>query len=126
MFVLITCVALFIASSRHGYRVGHQQATAEVVAEKLTTRAYNVEQILQIKGPNDESAIDPTTLMDLVKQTVSADSWVSGEGSIEYFEPNKCLLVTQTPRVHKEVADLLEKLPTIPITPATPPVNADK
>ena len=56
---------------------------------------------------------DFTTLINLVQQTVSSDSWEqngSGNGTIQAFPPNLSLIVTNSQKVQDEIRDLLKKL----------------
>ena len=56
---------------------------------------------------------DFTTLINLIQQTVSSDSWEqngSGNGTIQAFPPNLSLIVTNSQKVQDEIRDLLKKL----------------
>ena len=51
-------------------------------------------------------------LMDLIKNTVAAESWVEqgGQGTCQYYPLGMSLVVNQTPAVHEEVRSLLAAL----------------
>lgn len=56
---------------------------------------------------------DFDSLIDLIVSTVEYDSWMengSGEGEIQPFPTNLSLVISQTQRVHEQIADLLEQL----------------
>lgn len=55
---------------------------------------------------------DFDSLIQLITQTIQPSSWqeVGGPGSIEQFETNLSLVVSQTQEVHEQIADLLEQL----------------
>jgi general secretion pathway protein D len=55
---------------------------------------------------------DFDSLIDLITLTISPQSWddVGGPGSIEGFDTNLSLVVSQTQDVHEQIADLLEQL----------------
>ena len=55
---------------------------------------------------------DFQSLIDLIQNTVSPQSWntVGGQGAIQPFATNLSIVVSQTQEVHEEIADLLEQL----------------
>ena len=55
---------------------------------------------------------DFQSLIDLIQNTVSPQSWntVGGQGAVQPFETNLSIVVSQTQEVHEEIADLLEQL----------------
>jgi general secretion pathway protein D len=56
---------------------------------------------------------DFDSLIDLIVSTVEHDSWMengTGEGEIQPFPTNLSLVISQTQRVHEQIADLLEQL----------------
>ncbi len=56
---------------------------------------------------------DFDSLIDLIVSTVEFDSWMengTGEGEIRPFPTNLSLVISQTQRVHEQIADLLEQL----------------
>ena len=73
---------------------------------------------LNISGKNDglrpqpQPKADYASLIDLIQSTVEPDSWehVGGQGFLRPYPNNLSLVVRQTPKVHEEIADLLEQL----------------
>jgi len=64
-------------------------------------------------GLGGAASADFDSLIDLITSTVEHDSWMengTGEGEIQPFPTNLSLVVSQTQRVHEQVADLLEQL----------------
>jgi len=63
-------------------------------------------------GLGGGSAADFDTLIDLITSTIAPTTWsdVGGPGSIEGFETNLSLVVSQTQEVHEDIVDLLEQL----------------
>jgi general secretion pathway protein D len=57
-------------------------------------------------------AVDFDSLIELIEQTISPNSWssVGGAGTIEPFQPNLSLVVNQTQAVHEQISDLLQQL----------------
>jgi general secretion pathway protein D len=55
---------------------------------------------------------DFQSLIDLIQNTVSPQSWntVGGQGAIQPFATNLSIVVSQTQEVHEEITDLLEQL----------------
>jgi general secretion pathway protein D len=56
---------------------------------------------------------DFDSLIDLITSTVEHESWMengTGEGEIQPFPTNLSLVISQTQRVHEQIADLLEQL----------------
>jgi general secretion pathway protein D len=56
---------------------------------------------------------DFDSLIELITSTIEHDSWQengTGEGEIQSFPTNLSLVVSQTQRVHEQIADLLEQL----------------
>jgi type II secretory pathway component GspD/PulD (secretin) len=62
-----------------------------------------------LKGGNQA---DFDSLIDLITSTIAAQTWseVGGPGTIEGFDTNLSLVVSQTQEVHEEIADLLQQL----------------
>jgi hypothetical protein len=59
------------------------------------------------------AAVDFDRLIDLIVSTIEHESWMesgTGEGEIQPFPTNLSLVISQTQRVHEQVADLLEQL----------------
>jgi general secretion pathway protein D len=64
-------------------------------------------------GLGGAASADFDSLIDLIVSTVEHDSWMengTGEGEIQPFPTNLSLVISQTQRVHEQVADLLEQL----------------
>lgn len=64
-------------------------------------------------GLGGAAAADFDSLIDLIVSTVEHDSWMengTGEGEIQPFPTNLSLVISQTQRVHEQIADLLEQL----------------
>ena len=64
-------------------------------------------------GLGGAAAADFDSLIDLIVSTVDHDSWMengTGEGEIQQFPTNLSLVISQTQRVHEQIADLLEQL----------------
>lgn len=64
-------------------------------------------------GLGGAAQADFDSLIDLIVSTVEHDSWMengTGEGEIQPFPTNLSLVVSQTQRVHEQIADLLEQL----------------
>ncbi|HEX6963589.1 MAG TPA: hypothetical protein VF175_17105 [Lacipirellula sp.] len=64
-------------------------------------------------GLGGAAAADFDSLIDLIVSTVEHESWMengTGEGEIQPFPTNLSLVVSQTQRVHEQIADLLEQL----------------
>jgi len=77
--------------------------TPEEAENRPDTRVYSTEQL----------PITAEELSQIIKQTISATSWdeVGGPGTIYVLpEGNNGLVVSQTQRVHEQIADLLEQI----------------
>jgi general secretion pathway protein D len=63
-------------------------------------------------GLGGASQADFDTLIELITSTIAPTTWVDagGAGSIEGFDTNLSLVVSQTQEVHDEIVDLLEQL----------------
>jgi general secretion pathway protein D len=64
-------------------------------------------------GLGGAASADFDSLIDLIVATVEHDSWMengTGEGDIQPFPNNLSLVISQTQRVHEQIADLLEQL----------------
>lgn len=64
-------------------------------------------------GLGGAASADFDSLIDLIVSTVEYDSWMengTGEGEIQPFPTNLSLVISQTQRVHEQIADLLEQL----------------
>ena len=64
-------------------------------------------------GLGGAAQADFDSLIDLIINTVERDTWLengTGEGEIQPFATNLSLVISQTQRVHEEIADLLAQL----------------
>ncbi|WP_428308679.1 hypothetical protein [Lacipirellula sp.] len=64
-------------------------------------------------GLGGAASADFDSLIDLIVSTVEHESWMengTGEGEIQPFPTNLSLVISQTQRVHEQIADLLEQL----------------
>ena len=64
-------------------------------------------------GLGGAAAADFDSLIDLIVSTVEHESWMengTGDGEIQPFPTNLSLVISQTQRVHEQIADLLEQL----------------
>jgi general secretion pathway protein D len=63
-------------------------------------------------GLGGGSQADFDTLIDLITSTIAPTTWdeVGGSGSVEGFDTNLSLVVSQTQDVHEQIADLLDQL----------------
>jgi general secretion pathway protein D len=63
-------------------------------------------------GLGGASQADFDTLIELITSTIAPTTWVDagGAGSIEGFDTNLSLVISQTQEVHDEIVDLLEQL----------------
>jgi hypothetical protein len=82
--------------------------------ESLIVKSYTVGDLITLHATTDvltSQSFDQ--LIDLIIATVEHDSWMengAGWGEIQPFPSNKSLVVSQTERVHQQIADLLEQL----------------
>lgn len=63
-------------------------------------------------GMGGAAMADFDSLIELIKTTISPDSWddTGGAGAIEPFPINLSLVISQTQDVHEQIADLLDQL----------------
>ncbi len=64
-------------------------------------------------GLGGAAQADFDSLIDLIVSTVEHDTWMengTGQGEIQPFPTNLSLVISQTQRVHEQIADLLEQL----------------
>ena len=80
--------------------------------EMLATVVYPVGDLVAFRDPSGEEWTDFDSLIEMMENSVAPDSWLDagGSGIIQPFDEGRALVVTQTPRLHREVAQLLEKL----------------
>jgi general secretion pathway protein D len=90
---------------------------------RLVLRSYPVaELVVPVAGtpadsgkkdkPGKPTATREEDLIKTIEKTVAPETWAShgGRATIEYFPLTMTLVVNQTPDVHEQVAELLEKL----------------
>jgi hypothetical protein len=85
--------------------------------DMMDTRIYPVRDLVaySVPGTNDDPhryAADYDSLIDLITTTIAAESWVDvgGPGSIKEFDNSGVLVISQTRRTHREIAQLLATL----------------
>ncbi|MBY0588275.1 hypothetical protein K2X85_13945 [bacterium] len=63
-------------------------------------------------GGNGQFGDISGAVINLIRSTVEPDSWEEngGVGTIEYFQPNRTFVVTQTQKVHEALEDLFAQL----------------
>ncbi len=90
-------------------------AQAQFFDRPNTPPATGVPQHIPFGGPGglgggSQADFDP--LIDLITATIAPQTWdtVGGPGSIQPFETNLTLVVSQTQEVHEQIADLLQQL----------------
>jgi hypothetical protein len=130
---LAVLIALCAIGYRRGYRRGYEDvATPTSSAGPLYIQTYSVADLVrpvanETETPNGMEqragaasatmgmSVGPDfdALIDLIVTTVEHDSWMengTGEGEIQPYPTNLSLVISQTQRVHEQVADLLEQL----------------
>ncbi|NQU24922.1 MAG: hypothetical protein HQ567_26865 [Candidatus Nealsonbacteria bacterium] len=100
--------------------------TPEEAESTLTTRVYDVVDLVVYCDENGDPVDDYDTLIDSIASTLSPTTWdeVGGPGSISgnSFGSAKLLIVSQTQDVHEEVVDLLKQIRAVAEKyPAGPP-----
>jgi hypothetical protein len=85
--------------------------TPEAEESRLTTRLYDVADLVVCRDSKNQLWDDYETLTDLITTTVAVTTWdtVGGPGSITgaSIGTAKVLVISQTYRVHREIATLL-------------------
>lgn len=106
--------------------------TPEQASENLITEFYSVEDLVPVRTQSGEMMADYDSLIALITGIVAPITWeeVGGTGTIAPFESRACLVISQTPEVHKEINDFLKvmrKMPIkdrpLPTLPSTHPSN---
>ena len=101
--------------------------TPEFVEEALTTRVYDVADLVVCRNRDGELWDDYETLRDAITAAVRPASWddAGGPGTIQRgtFRGAKVLIVSHRREVHEEIGDLLAKLRAVErrTTNAPPP-----
>ena len=109
-------VALAVLGYREGYRRGYEpEQLATITTSSLVVKTYPVADLVTPVGSNVPSnvALDFDPLIDLIVSTIEHESWMEnggGEGELQPFPSNASLVVSQTQRVHEQIADLLQQL----------------
>jgi hypothetical protein len=78
-------------------------------ANDLRALCYPVGDLVVLSDGKDRWSVYQCELLDLIQEAVSPNSWscVGGAGTIEYFAPSQCLMVSQTTGVHEQIPALL-------------------
>ncbi len=94
---------------KHGVLMITSQLAA---GNELVTRVYPVADLVWSQDPGPETPADFDTLIEIVEQTLSPNSWscVGGAGTIEPFTRTLSLVVNQTLAVHNQIAETLDIL----------------
>jgi len=83
-------------------------------ADFMKTTIYPVRDLVLPRGSTHSGPgmADFDALIELIQNTVATDTWqdVGGAGTIEPFEPNLSLVLSQTQEGHEEIEDLLDRL----------------
>lgn len=109
-------VVLAIFGYREGYRRGYEpKQLAPITTNSLVVKTYPVADLVTPVGGNVPSKLplDFDPLIDLIVSTIEHESWMengTGEGEIRPFPSNASLVISQTQRVHEQIADLLQQL----------------
>lgn len=99
-----------------GFDDGLPAANPNVLQQQLGTGAGSTGTPPLSAGPGGlggAAAADFDSLIDLIVSTVEHDSWMengTGDGEIQPFPTNLSLVISQTQKVHEQIADLLEQL----------------
>jgi hypothetical protein len=119
---LILALALLIILCTLGYQRGYDAGYASAEPPPSSTARYQVvypvgDLVTPVMTPPEEgsapAAVDFDRLIDLIVATIEHESWMesgTGEGEIQPFPTNLSLVISQTQRVHGQVAELLEQL----------------
>jgi hypothetical protein len=95
--------------------------TPRAARPPLTRNIYSISDLVRAdrssgkskKGPKgDTEAEAAEEIIVLIEDTIAPQSWigVGGDCALEYFSRGRALVVTQTPEVHEQIADLLATL----------------
>lgn len=104
----------------------HPNPIAAYARSRLVARTYAVADLVvavpaqaavHAEPSGDEQAAEGATtdfasVEELITSTIEPQTWKQsgGEGTIERFPRNLSLVITQTPEIHEQIADLLEQL----------------
>ena len=88
--------------------------TPEEADNELFVKVYDVADLVECRDERNQLSDDYDTLIDIITATVKPTSWdnVGGPGSIQgsTLGTAKVLVILQTYRIHREIADLLENI----------------
>ncbi|REK10543.1 MAG: hypothetical protein DWQ37_16245 [Planctomycetota bacterium] len=86
--------------------------TADVAESRLVTRAYPVGDLLEPSDEMDYEGKEYNALVEAITECVEPDSWEKsrGRGNIAVVGDVKCLVISQTRDVHRDVLQLLRSL----------------
>jgi len=89
--------------------------TPEEAENRLATKVYPVADLVLPPHASKETQADFDSLINAIKSTIRPQSWdeTGGVGSIEPFENNLSLTVSQTQEVHEEISDFLKQQRTL-------------
>jgi hypothetical protein len=131
---VLTLAALVWLGYRRGHRDGYDAATPPpaAAAGQLKIVTYPISDIVvplaeygltpcppQGPGGSTGPGVDFDPLIDLIVSTIDTETWResgTGEGEIMPFPVNLSLVISQTQRVHEQIADLLQQLRTLNVT----------
>jgi hypothetical protein len=80
------------------------------VAQNLSTRAYDVSDLVDSEGNDAKRETKMNQLIELISSTVAVDSWIAEGGSSSIKAFNAKLVVSAPESSHREVARVLEML----------------
>lgn len=109
LLFLMACTAGYLT----GFRFGVEEKQEQVRQQTVSTRIYDVGDLVSLDPDAQVSLADFDSLVDLIVSTVASDSWVENggpSGEIRPFPKNKSLVVSASGAVHEELSDLLAQL----------------
>ena len=103
---------LVIADSQQQQNVGSPLALAQMETSSAAPGVPGIAQPPGVGGMGGASGADFDSLINLITSTVEPDSWddVGGPGTVQEFDGNLSLVVSNTQEVHEAIVDLLEQL----------------
>lgn len=105
LFVITACEAGYMS----GYEWGSDDRRQEEVDKKITTRSYNVDDIIAATG-DVPVATQLKTLCKLLEQTIDPDGWKREGMSITVWERSKTLTIVQSGKQHSNIEKLFASL----------------
>lgn len=107
---VVACLAGYLG----GYREGVRRGTDDKAAAAVTTRIYDVADLIRpLDEPLDWVATeeDFAELIELITSTITAESWGPGQGgSINAFPKNRSLVIANRGVVHDEIDQLFGQI----------------